>query len=165
MPYEIERRFLVTDDSWRKLAERSVTIMQGYFTKAPDYCVRIRIMDEKDAFLTIKSNKKRTPARAEFEYPVPLAHAREMLMVFCVPRVLMKRRHYITAADGHQWEVDEFLGRHKGLVIAEVELKAPDEAVAFPDWIDSEITDDPNYSNQRLAAMPPPVPDKPAEEK
>ena len=150
MPMEIERRYLVASDEWRSQCERSAAITQGYFSPAADYCLRVRIMDDTKAFLTIKGNAKNLGSRPEFQYPIPLEHAKEMLETFCGNRVLRKKRHYLTMTDGHVWEID---GRHEGLVIAEVELTAADEPFQKPNWLGEDITRQPQYSNQSLAIM------------
>ncbi len=154
MPMEIERRYLVASDDWRSQCDRSAAITQGYFSPAAGYCLRVRIMDDTKAFLTIKGNAKNLGSRPEFQYPIPLEHAKEMLETFCGNRVLRKKRHYLTMPDGHVWEIDEFLGRHEGLVIAEVELKAADEPFQKPKWLGEDITRQPQYSNQSLANQP-----------
>ena len=154
MPVEIERRYLVSSDEWRSLCDRSTAITQGYFSPAADYCLRVRVMDDAKAFITIKGNAKNLGSRPEFQYPIPLEHAKEMLETFCGNRVLCKKRHYLTMPDGHVWEIDEFLGRHEGLVIAEVELKAVDEPFQKPTWLGEDITRQPQYSNQSLANQP-----------
>ena len=151
MPLEIERRYLVETEEWRAQCSRSVEITQGYFSPAADYCLRVRIMDEAKAFLTLKGSAKNLGSRPEFEYPVPLDHANEMLETFCGSRILRKRRHYLTMPDGHQWEIDEFLDRHSGLVIAEIELKYAEEPFLKPMWLGEDITRQPQYSNQNLA--------------
>ena len=154
MPVEIERRYLVSSDEWRSQCNRSVVITQGYFSHAADYCLRIRVMDNSKAFLTIKGNAKNLGSRLEFQYPVPLDHAKEMLETFCGTRILRKRRHYLTMPDGHLWEIDEFLDRHSGLIIAEIELKNTDEPFQKPTWLGEDITRQPQYSNQNLANQP-----------
>ena len=154
VPSEIERRFLVKSGLWRKLPSRCVSIIQGYFSRGADYCVGIRILDDSQAFLTIKSNRKDTLSRAEFEYEIPLEHAKDMLQTFCQTRIIHKNRYFYTASDSHTWEIDEFLDRHAGLVIAEIELDSPEETFTHQDWLGREITHEPQYSNESLANLP-----------
>lgn len=119
-------------------------IFQGYLSRDPT--VRVRLTDER-GFLTIKS-MTRELTRQEFEYEIPLADA-EQLLKLCGREVLKKYRRKIFYG-GHLWEVDFFAGRHAGLVIAEVELKSPDEPVKLPDWVTQEVSNNPRYFNSNL---------------
>jgi adenylate cyclase len=149
MASEIERKFLVADDSWRD-GSLGIRISQGYLSQDPDRTVRVRIGGES-AWLTIKG---RTCGirRAEFEYSIPVGEARELLAL-CLPAVIDKTRHRVCFS-GHGWEIDVFHGDNDGLVIAEVELA--DEAVspALPPWIGEEVSADARYFNSCLAARP-----------
>jgi CYTH domain-containing protein len=147
MPIEIERKFLISGDGWRAGA-RTETIAQGYLSTAADCSIRVRILDEQ-AFLTIKGPAL-DGARPEFEYPIPLDHARQMLGQFCTGRMIAKRRHSLTY-EGLLWTVDEFEGPLSGLLLAEVELDHVGQAVALPPWIGREVTDDPRYLNSVLS--------------
>lgn len=148
MGVEIERKFLVTGDAWRGGA---VTHMrQGYLSCDPARTVRVRIAGER-AFLTIKGPNA-GPRRAEYEYPVPLADADELLAL-CAPPLIDKWRHVLLHA-GMRWEVDEFLADNAGLVVAEIELASIDQPFERPDWLGMEVTDDPRYYNANLAAQP-----------
>ena len=136
---ETELKFLPKNDGWRSQATRHVTIRQGYFTRAEDYNVRVRIVDGKSAKLTIKSRKLESGiSRYEFEYPIPLEDAETMMAEF----------------SGHRWEVDEFFGANKGLVVAEIELESVDETFEKPDWAGEDVTADSRYGNQNLADKP-----------
>ena len=146
-PVEIERKFLVTGEGWRDNA-RSEAIAQGYFATNDDSSVRVRVRGER-AFLTIKG-PSRGGVRAEFEYPIPLDHARAMLRQFCGGRMIAKRRYSLAHA-GRTWTVDAFEGPLAGLLLAEVELDHPDQPVALPPWLGREVTDDPRYLNSALA--------------
>lgn len=157
MAFEIERKFLVTDDAWRAQAHAMVPMMQGYLNDlalvdsgAMQASVRVRIAGEA-AFLNLKS-RELGRSRQEFEYPIPLDDARALLAL-CVGGVVEKRRHYARHA-GLTWEVDEFDGDNAGLVVAEIELDAPDQAFARPPWLGAEATDAPRYYNLALAARP-----------
>ena len=109
---ETELKFLPKNDGWRSQATRHVAIKQGYFTRAEDYNVRVRIVDGQSAKLTIKSRKLESGiSRYEFEYPIPLEDAETMMAEFCRGRVVEKTRHYVDFA-GHRWEVDEFFGKN-----------------------------------------------------
>jgi adenylate cyclase len=55
---------------------------------------------------------------------------------------------------GVVWEVDEFGGANKGLIIAEVELTDEKQAIELPDWIGAEVSGDSRYFNSNLAKHP-----------
>lgn len=150
MPLEIERKFLVANDSWRPRATTVTTLVQGYFQRRDDACIRIRIRDGASARLTIKNAHPGLLARAEFEYPIPLDQAQQLLDQFCGQRLVHKRRHLVPC-HGHTWEIDEFLGRHAPLLIAEIELDTPDQPFDRPDWLGTEVTGDIRYANETLA--------------
>lgn len=150
MPQEIERKFLVTNDSWRALAE-PLHFRQGYLSDDPERTVRVRVVGDK-AWLTIKGLAIGA-ARPEYEFEIPVSHAREMLDRLCLHPILEKRRSRIEQA-GLAWEVDEFLGENSGLIVAEVELPAADHPVSKPDWIGEEVTDDVRYYNSNLLKNP-----------
>ena len=149
MANEIERKFLVADDSWRDGAP-GVRISQGYLSQDPERTVRVRIAGE-NAWLTIKG---RTVGirRAEFEYVVPVADARELLGL-CLPAVIDKTRHRIEHG-GHVWEIDVFHGENDGLVLAEVELADESVEPDLPAWAGAEVSADARYFNACLAASP-----------
>ena len=138
-PVEIERKFLVTGDAWRGRG-RVETIRQGYLPTAADCTVRVRIVGDR-GFLTVKS-VARGGVRAEFEYPIPVDHAAFMLRRFCVGRTIEKRRHWVRQ-EGANWTVDEFLGVHAGLFLAEIELDRIDRPIELPLWVGREVTGDP----------------------
>ena len=157
MGIEIERKFLVTSNAWRSAADKVVPMAQGYLNDlamvdsgAMQASVRVRIEGDA-AFLNIKS-REAGPSRQEFDYEIPVADARALLAL-CVGGIVEKRRHYVERA-GHPWEIDEFLGENAGLVVAEIELDHADEAFERPDWLGSEVTDDPRYYNLALASHP-----------
>ncbi len=152
MGQEIERKFLVTGDAWRTLGE-PVCIRQGYLCSGPERVVRVRTAGDR-AWLTIKGvNFGAT--RREYEYPIPLGDATELLEIdgFCERPLIEKRRTRIPLGEV-VWEVDEFLGENQGLIIAEVELRDPEQPVALPAWIGAEVTGDARYYNNNLLAHP-----------
>ena len=157
MGIEIERKFLVAGDGWRAAAHAVVPMAQGYINDmgAMDRgeqkaSVRIRIQGD-EAFLNLKS-RELAHTRQEFDYRIPVDDARALLAL-CVGGLVDKRRHLVRHG-GHLWEVDEFLGDNAGLVVAEIELDHADEAFERPDWLGSEVTDDPRYYNLALASHP-----------
>ena len=148
MAWEIERKFLVKDDSWRSGAERAVKMVQGYIAGgAGTPTVRVRIAGTR-GILTIKG-KAAGLVRSEFEYDIPLADARYMLENLCGTRVVEKTRFFCG-----RWEIDEYAGLNAGLVTAEIELDAPDEAFDLPAWLGGEVSDNPRYTNASLSRRP-----------
>lgn len=148
MAVEIERKFLVQGDSWR--AAPPVFYSQGYLNRDKARTVRVRIAGE-EAFLTIKGISVGA-SRAEFEYPIPLWDARELLALCEQPLIEKNRRKILY--EGFVWEVDEFLGENLGLVVAEIELPTEDTVFAQPDWVGEEVTEDVRYFNSNLSSIP-----------
>jgi CYTH domain-containing protein len=150
MSKEIERKFVVTrTDFLSELAGER--IVQGYVAKEPGaMTARVRIRAH-DAYITLKGPCVGC-ARDEYEYPIPFSDAEEILAHYCRGRIVCKTR-YLHQFHGHTYEIDVFTGRHAGLVIAEVELDAENEAFDRPDWIGEEVTFDARYGNYALALM------------
>jgi adenylate cyclase len=148
MPTEIERKFLVRNDGWRSLVTCREWHRQGYLSKLREGTVRVR-RTTAHATLTIKG-PRRGCARQEFEYAIPLDHADEMLRTLCVAPLIEKVRHWATFG-GMVWEIDEYCGAAKGLVLAEVELERPDQPFVLPDWVGREVTHDKRYRNLAIA--------------
>ena len=150
MGVEIERKFLPSGDAWRQLGE-PVLLRQGYLCSDPERTVRVRIEGEEGR-LTIKS-KGSGVRRGEWEYPIPLPEAQELLDTLCERPLVEKYRRRIEHA-GFTWEVDEFLGENAGLVVAEIELPSEDTVFARPDWIGQEVSGDKRYYNSSLIRFP-----------
>ncbi len=148
MTIEIERKFLVVGNTWRDAP--AVFYSQGYLNRDKARTVRVRIAGE-EAFLTIKGTSVGA-TRAEFEYPIPVWDARELL-VMCEQPLIEKNRRKILH-EGFIWEVDEFLGDNLGLVVAEIELPAEDTVFARPTWVGEEVTEDVRYFNSNLSLNP-----------
>jgi adenylate cyclase len=148
MAIEIERRFLVKASDWRHEAGTPRRIRQAYIAVNEAVSVRLRIVDGERAFLTIKSASPGI-ARAEFEYPIPLADAEELLGFRSGG--LIEKWRYCFLIGPARWEIDVFEGALAGLVIAEIELEAVDTHVDLPHWLGKEITDDGRYANASLA--------------
>lgn len=148
MAIEIERKFLVRDDRWRGAVEKSIAIRQYYLSVAGDRSVRVRVSDETAARLTLKFGSN-MPARAEFEYDIPLADAAEM-EAFAVGQPVVKTRHHVRHA-AYLYEIDVFEDRLSGLVVAELETPDAVGAALLPDWLGQEVTGDMRYSNAMLA--------------
>lgn len=150
MAREIERKFLLKNDSWRTSVEHSRPLRQGYLCGNERASVRVRIAGE-DANLNVKSATLGVE-RLEFEYPVPVEDARALLSDLA-GMVVEKTRHEIRVG-GHRWEIDEFVGDNAGLVVAEIELEDADESFDRPDWLGEEVSEDPRYYNTELARHP-----------
>ena len=150
MALEIERKYLMRNDNWRTLGS-GTRYRQGYLSTEPERSVRVRIAAGR-GFITIKGLTVNAE-RPEYEYPIPVEDANEMLDILCLKPIIEKTRYTIEHA-GLLWEVDEFEGENAGLIIAEVELEEADQHVSLPDWIGEEVTDDPRYYNASLIANP-----------
>jgi CYTH domain-containing protein len=150
MGTEIERKFLMKDDSWRSLAT-GTKYRQGYLNSTKERVVRVRTIDDK-GFLTIKGITTGA-TRVEYEYEIPDAEATAMLDDLCEKPLIEKNRYKI-AFGGFTWEVDEFFGENQGLIVAEVELESEDQQFEKPGWIDEEVTGDPKYFNSNLIQNP-----------
>lgn len=149
MGREIERKFLVQGDVWKR--EGTATVMrQGYLSTDPERVVRVRV-EGNQAALTIKG-KSAGAVRGEWEYAIPVADAEELLAL-CPRPLIEKSRHRITHA-GMLWEVDEFYGDNAGLVVAEIELQSEDQQFEKPDWVAEEVTQDARYYNSNLLKHP-----------
>ena len=151
MATEIEHKFLLRDERWRLAIERSTPMRQGYLTSDARCSVRVRVADGQ-GFLNIKSGTLGIQ-RSEYEYPIPLAEAEEILDTLCEKPLLEKTRHFLRF-DGRLWEIDEFAGANAGLIVAEVELDEPDQPFARPDWVGEEVSHDLRYYNSQLARHP-----------
>ncbi len=149
MATEIERKFLVNGDQWRKEGT-GTELRQGYLARDPERAVRVRISAEK-AWLNIKGATKGI-SRLEFEYEIPLDDALELLALSVDPPI-EKTRHIIDH-EGHRWELDEFHGANAGLLVAEIELESESTGFPLPPWAGAEVSDDPRYFNAALSKAP-----------
>lgn len=150
-PVEIERKFLVADDTWREFADDGVQITQGYIVNANHCSVRVRIDGKGKCTVTTKMPHSGF-TRYEFEQEVDLDVARD-LMSRCGDAIIDKVRYKIEL-DGLVWEVDAYNGLNEGLTVAEVELESEEQAYTRPDWLGEEVTGTPRYQNSMLARQP-----------
>jgi CYTH domain-containing protein len=152
MPQEIERKFLVASEAYKKEAYSKTYIKQGYLSVTPEATVRVRIRDAQ-ATLTIKgkSNEEGT-SRYEWEKAIEVAEAVELLQL-CSTGLIEKNRYEIGVGK-HLFEVDEFLGANEGLVVAEVELKNEADSFEKPAWLGLEVTGELRYYNALLSQHP-----------
>lgn len=150
MAQEIERKFLVCGD-FKNEAYASERICQGYLSSVPERTVRIRIRGER-GYITVKGAGSRTGmSRYEWEKEIPVEEARELLQL-CEPGVIDKIR-YLVKAGKHVFEVDEFAGENRGLVMAEIELGGENEEFIHPQWLGEEVTGDVRYYNSYLSRV------------
>ena len=151
--FEIERKFLVKGD-FRAQAVGSHRMAQAYISVTPRHTVRVRRSDDR-SFLTIKGKGVNGGmVRPEFEWEITSEEA-DGLFQLAESGTVHKIRHLVPNTDGkHTWEVDEFLVENQGLVVAEIELSAPDETFDRPDWLGEEVTGDHRYSNSWLSVHP-----------
>jgi adenylate cyclase len=150
MAQEIERKFLVTDFSWRSAATGQL-YRQGYLPTRDQTTVRVRIVGDC-GYLTLKGPSTGI-TRLEFEYEIPLADAEMMLAQLCPPPLIEKWRYRLRVGE-HVWEIDEFLGDNAGLLMAEVELASETESFERPSWVGQEVSHDPRYYNANLVKRP-----------
>jgi adenylate cyclase len=149
MALEIERKFLVKEDTWG--SEQGTRYRQGYLNSVKERTVRVRTIGDK-GYLTIKGVSK-GPVRTEYEYEIPVTEAEAMLDELCEKPLIEKKRYKIEFK-GLIWEVDEFFGENQGLIVAEVELEKEDQAFLKPEWVGEEVTGDPKYFNANLIHNP-----------
>ena len=149
---EIERKFLLISDDYRAEASSIITMTQGYLNSDPERSVRIRLTDQS-GFITVKGKSNESGlSRFEWEKEISKSDA-EALLKLCEKTIISKTR-YEVAVGNHLFEVDEFLGDNKGLVMAEVELGSEDEKFSKPDWLGEEVTGDLKYYNSNLSNSP-----------
>ena len=151
MALEIERKFLLASDDWRARVRSRQLMRQGYLTGGSRCSVRARIANDQ-AWLNIKARRSGM-TRVEFEYPIPVADADEILGDLCEGPLVEKYRHEVPVGD-HVWEIDEFIGDNAGLIVAEIELESEQEHFERPSWLGMEVTDDQRYYNSNLVKQP-----------
>ena len=144
MAKEIERKFLVKDDTWRNA--KGTRYRQGYLNSAKERIVRVRTIKDK-GYLTIKGITVGA-SRMEFEYEIPRRDADKLLDICEKP--LIEKTRYKVEEGGFVWEIDEFFGDNQGLIVAEVELESEDQEFTKPDWVGEEVTGDSRYFHSNL---------------
>lgn len=151
MGIEIERKFLMANDAWRDEVETSQRMVQGYLAHDDEKAIRVRIAGDT-AHINVKHSGDGIH-RLEFEYPIPLDDAQEMLDKVALPTVIDKTRHIISAGN-LKWEIDEFYGANQGLIVAEIELESADQEYPKPAWLGDEVSTDKRYYNSSLSSTP-----------
>ena len=152
MPTEIERKFLIDNLDFKKLASGKKHIKQGFLNTHPKRTVRVRVIGA-EAYITVKGigNASGT-TRFEWERAIPVVEANS-LFPLCEANVLEKMRYEVPVGK-HFFEVDEFLGENLGLIIAEVELSHEEELFEKPSWLGIEVTGETKYYNSQLSINP-----------
>ena len=151
MKIEIERKFLLKNDSWRKHYSKKMQLRQAYLFTSPDCSVRVRVSDA-EGWITIKG-RTHNISRSEYEYLIPKADAESMLTEFAVENIIEKIRYFIDYK-GSEWVIDEFFGSNRGLIVAEIELSSEDAIYEKPAWIGEEVSHDYRYYNSNLSKKP-----------
>lgn len=151
MPPEIERKFLVEDESWRDHCRDSMRIRQGYLAASAKASVRVRVSGDR-AWLNIKGATVGI-SRAEFDYEIPALDAERLMDTLCA-RPLIEKTRYFVDHGGHRWEIDVFEGDNAGLIVAEIELASEDEPFELPPWAGEEVSQDSRYYNAALVNLP-----------
>ena len=147
MALEIERKYLVISDLYKKMAMSDSHIIQAYLARTDHGVVRVRVRDEK-AYITVKS-RITGPTRSEWEYEIPLSDAQEMIAKISDGKLIDKTR-YIVEYDGLTWEIDEFHGALEGLVVAEVELQDEHVKPELPPFVGRDVTGERRFYNSAL---------------
>ena len=150
MGIEIERKFLLSADTWKEPA-KGTYYRQGYLNSQKERTVRVRTIGDT-GFLTIKGISVGA-TRMEYEYEIPVEDARVLLSELCEKPLIEKNRYKIEFA-GFIWEVDEFFGENEGLIVAEIELENEGQQFEKPEWVGKEVSDDPRYFNSSLIKNP-----------
>lgn len=151
MALEIEHKFLLLNEDWRKLVTQSFHLKQGYLSSEKQTSIRVRISKD-NAWLNIKSATIGN-CRLEYEYEIPYQDAEEIIANLCKKPLIEKTRHLVPMGK-HVWEIDEFEGDNQGLIVAEIELDETDQSFEIPAWIGREVTHDLRYYNNNLSTKP-----------
>jgi adenylate cyclase len=152
MNIEIERKFLVKTDTFKEESYQKKYIKQGFLNSDKNRVVRIRIADN-DAFITVKGKSNRAgTTRFEWEKEIKKTAA-EKLLLLCELTIIEKTR-FLVKKGNHVFEIDEFYGENKGLLIAEIELSSENETFEKPSWLGKEVTGDLKYYNSVLSKKP-----------
>lgn len=152
MAQEIERKFLIKNNDFKKESFKKTKIIQGFLSTAPERTVRVRIKEDK-GFITVKGLGNESGAsRYEWEKEISVDDVLDLLKI-CEPGIIYKTRFNVVSGD-HTFEVDVFCGENEGLIIAEVELSSEDEVFEKPKWLGAEVTGEVKYFNSMLMKNP-----------
>ncbi|WP_460220273.1 CYTH domain-containing protein [Psychroserpens sp. MEBiC05023] len=149
---EIERKFLVTSNAFKRESYKQTRITQGFLNTNPERTVRVRVKGDK-GYLTVKGLSSNDGlSRFEWEKEISITDA-DALLLLCEPGIIDKTRYQIEVGK-HIFEVDVFALSNEGLIIAEVELSHENEAFEKPEWLGEEVTGDQRYYNSQLSKYP-----------
>ena len=148
MNLEIERKFLVVNDAWKRDVLKSEHLRDGLIARFGEGKVRVRVT-EIGASLTIKGPRNGI-VRQEFEYEIPRAHAEQMLQTLCRADPILEKVRHTVPFGGLNWTIDVYMGPLAGLVFAEVELEHPNQEVQLPPWVGEEVTHDLRFRKHAL---------------
>ena len=149
---EIERKFLVTSNVFKKESFKKTRIIQGFLNTDKERTVRVRIKGNK-GFLTVKGKSNNSGlSRFEWEKEITTIDAEELLKL-CETGIIDKTRYEVKKGN-HIFEIDEFSGDNKGLIVAEIELNFETESFKKPDWLGEEVTGEIKYYNSQLIKQP-----------
>jgi CYTH domain-containing protein len=154
MNLEIERKFLLKNNDWKKSVISETLYEQGYLHNEKDKTIRVRTSDAK-SFLTIKGGNKDSFSHSEFEYEIPLNDGKNLISDFCGDKIISKTRYIVPIENSERkWEIDIFHGENQGLIVAEIELGSEDEVFEKPEWLGEDVTFDNRYKNAKLVENP-----------
>ena len=149
---EIERKFLVTSKVFKEESFKRTRIIQGFLNTDKNRTVRVRVNGDK-GYLTIKG-KSTSDGLSRFEWEKEISNTdAKALLQLCKKGIIDKIRYEVKKGN-HIFEVDEFFGDNKGLIIAEVELNSEDEVFEKPNWLGKEVTGNIKYYNSQLSKEP-----------
>lgn len=149
---EIERKFLVKSNAYKEEAKSQIRIVQGFLNTDPERTVRVRIKGEK-GFLTVKG-RSNDSGTTRFEWEAEISVSEATNLIDLCQQVILEKIRFEVPAGNHVFEVDEFFGENKGLVVAEIELEHEDEVFLKPDWLGTEVTGEIKYYNSQLSKNP-----------
>lgn len=149
---EVERKFLVKSQEYKSEAKTQTRIVQGFLNTDPERTVRVRIKGDK-GFLTIKG-KGNDSGTTRFEWEQEISFSDATDLVDLCEAVIVEKIRYEIPIGKHIYEVDEFLGENKGLIVAEIELQHEDEPFEKPNWLGEEVTGEIKYYNSQLSQHP-----------
>ena len=149
MALEIERKFLLANDDWKREVIKSERLRDGLIGRFGEGKIRVRLT-ENNAWLTIKGPREGI-SRPEFEYEIPRADAEYMLRTFCQGDPVLEKVRHTVPFGGLNWTIDVYMGPLNGVVLAEVELERPDQQPRLPPWVGEEVTNDPRFQKGVLA--------------
>ncbi len=150
MTFEIERRFLIKNDEWKKFIVKKIYIEQGYLSqKLDDWIIRIRFNGE-DFKIALKKHIKNF-TNFEFEYLIPNDDGAEIISSL---KNTVKKERFFAKIEKNTWIIDCFKEHNFPLEIAEIELASEEEIIKLPSFISKEVTGIKNLTNFSLATYP-----------